>query len=272
MPTNSSASSRSARTVSTAPHAFDPESWVIKESARGFRIWVSLAEEAISRPILRDRYEPAEAAFMAAVVRPGDVAVDAGANVGIHTLLLAALVGESGTVHAFEPVPYLAAALAASLRENATGERVRLHEVALDELAGTTLFRYAVHTANFGGAHLAPKAVAQPHEVDIPVVRTRLDDVIGEGRCAFIKLDVEGAEPRVLNGARALLERERPAILSELHDAQLRLVSGIGAAEFIAVMRELGYRCRRLTRKGEPGHELSNFAGGPPTSVVFLPE
>src|SRR5471032_127681 len=72
-------------------HRFDSRTWVIKETAFGVRIWCSLDERAISRPILLDTYEPAETQFIARTVRSGDLAVDAGANMGYHALHLAKL-------------------------------------------------------------------------------------------------------------------------------------------------------------------------------------
>src|ERR1700694_2294967 len=72
-------------------HRFDRRSWVIKETAFGVRLWCSLDERAISRPILLDRYEPAETRFIERTLRPGDFAVDAGANIGYHALHLAQL-------------------------------------------------------------------------------------------------------------------------------------------------------------------------------------
>jgi hypothetical protein len=53
-------------------HRFDRHSWVIKETAFGARIWCSLDERAISRPILLDVYEPAETQFIARTVKAGD--------------------------------------------------------------------------------------------------------------------------------------------------------------------------------------------------------
>src|SRR6185312_2153492 len=111
-------------------HRFDRHSWVIKETASGVRIWCSLDERAISRPILLDAYEPAETQFIARSVKAGDLAVDAGANMGYHALHLAQLVGTAGTVEAFEPLPYLAQALDASVNENGFETRVTVHRLA----------------------------------------------------------------------------------------------------------------------------------------------
>jgi FkbM family methyltransferase len=252
-------------------HRFDRHTWVIKETAFGVRIWCSLDERAISRPILLDAYEPAETQFIARTVRPGDLAVDAGANMGYHALHLAKLVGSDGRVEAFEPLPYLAQALSASVAENHFDPRTTIHQAALDEESGTLALRHAPRTANFGGGHFAPDRAIEPHHADEIVTTVRLDDAIGERRCNFLKMDVEGAEPRVIRGALTTLANGKPVILSELHEQQLRLVSGIGATDFIMQMAVLGYDCVRLNADGTRGHALERYAEIAPLNVVFDP-
>jgi len=252
-------------------HRFDRHTWVLKETEFGVRIWCSLDERAISRPILLDSYEPAETRFIAQTVRPGELAVDAGANIGYHALHLARLVGSGGTVIAFEPLPYLADALQASVSENDFASRMDVRRSALDERAGTLRLRHAPRTANFGGAHFAPDATPPPAHADESVATAVLDEVVAGRRCSFLKMDVEGAEPRVARGAQATLATGRPVILCELHDRQLRVVSSSSANDFIAQMAALGYRCSSLNADGTRGRTLERYAGETPINVVFDP-
>jgi len=252
-------------------HRFDRHTWVLKETEFGVRIWCSLDERAISRPILLDAYEPAETRFIAQTVRPGELAVDAGANIGYHALHLAKLVGPDGLTIAFEPLSYLADALLASVAENQFASRMNVHRSALNERAGTLRLRHAPRTANFGGAHFAPDETPPPAHADESVRAVPLDDVVGGRRCSFLKMDVEGAEPRVVRGAHATLASGRPVILCELHDRQLRVVSSSSAGDFIAQMAALGYRCSRLNADGTRGHALERYAGEVPINVVFDP-
>jgi len=253
-------------------HRFDHQTWVIKKTTFGVRIWCSLDDRAISRPILLDSYELPETRFIVRTLRKGDLAVDAGANIGYYALHFAELVGEGGCVEAFEPIPYLADALYASVVENGFASRINVDRAALDEHTGTACIRHAPRTANFGGAHLSPLLTSpKTFQVDETVITVRLDDVIGSRPCTLLKIDVEGAEPRVIRGARATLAASRPVILAELHDDQLRIVSDSTADDFIAQMSALGYRCSRLTPDGTRGHVLYRYAERTPVNVVFDP-
>jgi FkbM family methyltransferase len=252
-------------------HRFDRRMWVIKETDVGTRLWCSLDERAISRPILLDAYERAETKFIASIVRAGDHVVDAGANIGFHTMHMATLAGAAGRVDAFEPLAYLADALEASRAENGFEERVRVHRLALDERAGVLPLRHAPRTANFGGGHFAPNDAAPPDHADVVVPTARLDDVLGDALCRFMKIDVEGAEPRVIRGAEATLASGKPVILAELHDRQLQIVSGMGATGFIDQMAALGYGCARLNSDGTRGNRLTRYDDPAPINVVFDP-
>jgi FkbM family methyltransferase len=252
-------------------HRFDRQAWVIKETAFGARIWCSLDERSISRPILLGTYEPAEVRFIASAVKPGDLAVDAGANIGYHALHLAKLVGDGGFVEMFEPLPYLADALEASIAENGFGARTQLRRIGLDERAGTLRLRHAPRTENFGGGHFAPDDTPPGGHADEVVATARLDDIIGDRRCRFIKIDVEGAEPRVIRGAMQTLATGRPVILSELHERQLRIVSGAGADDFIAQMAAAAYRCSHLNADGTRGAAIERYSDATPLNVVFDP-
>ncbi len=123
--------------------SFDRRAWVIKETGFGVRLWCSLDELAISRPILVNAYEPAETKFIATAVKRGDLAVDAGANIGYHALHAAKLVGEGGFVEAFEPLTAIGDALEASIAENGFAARMNVRRMALDERPGTLRLRHA---------------------------------------------------------------------------------------------------------------------------------
>ena len=145
--------------------------------------------------------------------RPGDCVLDVGANVGDWTLSMADRVGPLGKVIAFEPVPYLAQTIVKTARVNRQ-RWVEVQQLALGATDGATEF--SVERANSGGSRLGR---VEGDFSQITVNAARLDSFLASRpdiqRVDFIKIDVEGFEAAVLEGARASLARLRPAILFE---------------------------------------------------------
>jgi len=250
--------------------AFDPHTWVIKETEYGFRIWVALGERSISREIMLDRYERDEVEFIRANVKPGDRVVDVGANIGFYTALFGTLVGPGGRVIACEPLDAVADALERTVTENGFADRVTLHRVALDANSGSVLLRHAPVTINQGAAYLAPACALPPGHVDALVPARTLDEIVGSGPCAFIKLDAEGAEPRILAGAAETLARCRPIVLAELNPILLARVGGKNAGDVIAQMALQRYVARRL--RGAPAEIVAGYDDAASINVVFFPD
>ena len=251
--------------------AFSPRTWVLKETAHGFRIWVALGERSICREILLDRYELDETAFVRANVHAGDRVVDVGANVGYFTALFGALVGAQGHVAAVEPLPSIAEALQRTIDENGFAERTDVHRVALGEEPGARPLRHAPVTANFGGAHFAPEGAASAIHADISVEVTTLDAIASDGRCAFVKVDAEGAEPLVIAGGNTMLRRDRPIVMMEVHPAQLAAVAHRTPTELLAQMRALRYAARRLVPGGTRGPDVERYDATEVATLVFDP-
>lgn len=144
------------------------------------------------------------------LVDPARAAVDVGANVGLYAGRLAQLCPQ---VHAFEPIPWLADDLAAKLPDN-----VRLHRLALSNATGTATLRIPTRSGieEHGLATLEKRnALAGLDSVrTIHCALGRLDDVIDDP-VGFVKIDVEGHELAVLQGATRILREHRPVLLIE---------------------------------------------------------
>jgi FkbM family methyltransferase len=170
--------------------------------------------------------EPEVVHLMLRVLRPGDLAVDAGANVGFFSCLMSRLVGPTGRVLAFEPAAVNLAKLHRNLALNGI-ENVEVHPTALWGTETEMPFWY--------GHDSGACSFAQYHEAaGSVVVKTEiLDNYCNTGRQRMprtprlIKLDVEGAEERVMIGAAGLLEdhcrfrRGVPYITSEMNEDAL---------------------------------------------------
>ena len=239
---------------------------VIKEIAPGVRLFIDLSDHVIGLNILRGRYEDDEVRFVRGILRPGDTAIDVGAHIGFFTMHMAAMVGPTGAIHALEPFDPNAALLERSLAENEFAGRVHFRRAAAGAASGTATLTFPVETLNSGGAYLlfdGTPPLAGNRTRTVPLVA--LDDLQVAGRVRVIKMDVEGAEPQVVRGARRLLARDRPVMLSELHPTQLDRASGITADDFLAEMRAIGYHARTLD--GSPLDRAPEEI----VSVVFQP-
>lgn len=136
----------------------------------------------------------------------GDVAIDAGANIGAVTVFMANLVGSTGRTIAVEMMPDTAAQLRRNLALNEL-YRVELVELALSDKAGETIVA-EVAEGLFGQASIVASANAGRDVRRVEVKTTTLDAMTaGIERIAALKLDLEGAEPMALAGAGNMLKR-----------------------------------------------------------------
>jgi FkbM family methyltransferase len=243
---------------------------VITELAAGdgiVRLFVDLADHVIGLNIVRGGYETEEIAWVRRLLKPGDVGLDVGAHIGFFTMHMAAMVGPSGRVYAFEPFDENAELLERSVAENRFGERVVFTRAAVGAASGSATLTFAAETLNSGGAYLLRDGIAPlTGNIARQVPLVALDQLTLPHPVRFIKMDVEGAEPQVLRGAERLLTSDRPVILSELHPIQLRRASGTTADEFLAQVRRLGYRAQDLS-----GHTIDRAPADAIVSVALVP-
>ena len=206
----------------------NPNNHHVEIEERGQRYFLYLPggeADYIQGRILNDRspYELDMLRDMNSRLSPGDLVIDVGANVGNHTVFLAAVAG--ARVVAFEPNGNLANVLNVSVRQNALEERVRVEEVALGREESIGHFEEEL-PGNLG---------AQRVEIgDGPLRIVPLASYTFEQPIRAIKIDVEGMELDVLQGANEHLEEQRPLLYVECQDeAQFGRVN--------AFLEKLGY-------------------------------
>jgi FkbM family methyltransferase len=230
------------------------------------RLFVDLADHVIGLPIVRDEYERDEIEFVRRRLKPGDIAVDVGAHIGFFTIVMADLVGPGGRVFAFEPFDSNAELLERSITENRFEERIVFERAAVGATSGSARLTFPVETLNSGGAYLLRDGTGPlTGNLERRVALVALDEFRLPRPIRFIKMDVEGAEPQVLEGAKRLLQSDRPVLLAELHPTQLQRASGVSPEEFLAQLRGVGYRAEDL--HGQPIEQ----APADVTSIVCVP-
>jgi FkbM family methyltransferase len=142
-------------------------------------------------------YELAVTEVLHRLTGPGELTVDVGANIGYMTSVLAARVGLGGEVRAFEPHPELFRRLMANCRAWAGVQAI---EAAVSDHDGTCRL-----TIPAGFAQNMGIAAVSDEPGGIPVPCVSLDSAVGGETVGFLKIDAEGHEPQVLEGARTLL-------------------------------------------------------------------
>jgi len=147
------------------------------------------------------------------LISKGDTVIDVGAHVGDHTAEFCKLVGDSGSVIAFEPLPDIFQ----KLQSNITSSNARLINACLSEEAGRISFVHARGMPSESGMRQRiynHPDVTQPEIIEVEAVR--LDDWINKIKSLrFLKIDVEGGEISVLHGGKKVLSRYRPIVSVE---------------------------------------------------------
>jgi len=209
-----------------------------------FVLWIDADDPAVSKVIGHERgWEKHVSDVLTEALSPGSTFVDVGANVGYHAFLASSIVGATGSVVAFEPSAENCRLLQLSKTDN-DAANVSILPFALDRSGGV---RYlTTHLGSNAGLIPDPRE----HLIDgrgTPVYATTLDAVAPE-HIDVMKIDVEGAEFRVLDGGRATIERDRPLLVMEFSCEMSQRVSGVDPGAALQAVLDLGYHLAVLDR------------------------
>lgn len=201
--------------------------------------------------------DPSVRTALVSLCRPGYVAFDLGANVGVVTALLSELVGSSGRVVAFEASPRVLPLL----RENIERQPVantNLVPLAVSDTSGGTI------PLHYNDSHLSDSIMHRSEESKqtVEVETIAIDDFVARTQLVpdVIKMDIEGAEQLALDGMKDTLRRYAPHLIVETFPMARRMIAPLLAA---------GYRCfepctlRRIER-------ASDLEGEGVTDLVYL--
>lgn len=225
------------------------------------RMLLDPRDHVVSQGILRQGdWEPHVMEAMREFLRPGASFVDIGANLGYYSLRVAHEHVDA-SVHAFEPFPANFQILQGSIRLNGLEGRIRAYPVACSDEDRTVWIAGADWTS--GGKGILQGDQPDPTWPSMRVEARRLDAFAPNLKADLVKVDVEGHEPQVLRGMWQTIQRERPALITELGLEGLRLRGGgEGLQQMLAPLLSLGYAVDYLlpTERVPCGQDLERVA------------
>ncbi|MGH9104424.1 MAG: FkbM family methyltransferase [Acidimicrobiales bacterium] len=252
-------------------HPGGPRATEVVTACEGFRIHVDPADFAVGHTLARTgSYEPDVSAALRRVLSPGQTFVDIGANIGWFSLLGASLVGPAGRVVAVEPNPLNVTLLRDSAKDNGF-DNIEVVAVAL----GRSPCAVALETDGSNGRVISIDGPpAEPVEASFVVAAQPLDAVLeraGVDHVDAMKIDVEGAEPLVLEGATGTIARDRPVIVSEFYPLALDCSPWGSAQGYLGSLRALGYCLEVIGTEGDQDDDaIMSAAGGAAREQVDL--
>lgn len=196
----------------------------------GSRLYIP--PEARNRGLLLDEYEPEVTACMRSLLREGMTFCDVGANIGVFTLFGARLVGSTGRVVAFEPIPENAEVLRGNIARN-DARNVLFLEKAVAGNHGSA----EIHLSSLCGCHSLVSHPDGSTGRTLLVETVRLDEFPELIAIDLLKIDAEGAELSVLGSLGPL----RPKHLILEYNAGRTRAAGITGQRFLAELRSMGY-------------------------------
>ncbi len=238
-------------------------------SGRGFDIHINLNDTGVSREIfLFDEFEPHNENYLLSNLNPNETFIDIGANVGWFTMIAAQAMaagcgqGETpaGRILCFEANMKTCKMLSATVNGSPHRGFIDIYNVAL--APGSGVLKYEdIDVGNIGGGQVrqignvvTPNAVAIASKYKetadafgdarhTAIAAASLDSLLEDyaGRIGLIKIDVEGSEPYVLQGAAKTLTKHRPQMLIEFHKDKLEYSSNYSVGEMAKQLFDMDY-------------------------------
>ena len=221
--------------------------------SNGLLITASLKDSVCKDLFVHGSFEWETLKAWEAAIPVGGTAIDVGAHIGTFTLTAAKKVGDQGSVLAFEPNPASRVLLEANVRQNGFEDRVRVLPYALLDCS----VRLPLGTPTASNSGMARLGMGEELVTCRP-----LDDVVrelGYHAADVVKIDVEGSEAQVLDGAAELVRSCQPIIIME-----------VNGTEALDRLRDLGYVLR--TPGGQPFLDAAQHQRpGESVNVLALP-
>ena len=233
-----------------------------------------LPREQLSRALyVSGTYEPNTLCVLRSLLQPGDTFIDVGANTGVISLVASRWVGPIGRIYSFEPSSREYDNLLANVMQNAAAGNVTPVRAAVTSACGSATLRVA--PSSHSGLNTLGGTFS--YEVDAErleqVATIALDDFVGQeqiARVALVKVDVEGAEGAVLQGAARVLRDLRPSLIFEVFSRSLK-ANDSSVKDVEEQLRRGRYQLYSISDDSARLHPLDSLAARDEQNVVALP-
>ena len=229
---------------------------VVRGPLKGFKFILGAnSGEGGGATIYFNLLEPIQTTSFTKVLKKGDILFDVGANVGLYTLLGSRLVGDTGKVFAFEPLVSNISYLHRHIKINKIKNVIIVPCACSDSLAIATFFHgpnNAVgHIENATGFNKANET-AVVYTDETTIIPTLTLDAVADKlgiTPTILKIDVEGAELGVLQGAKGIISNNKPVIYLSVHSDELRTTC-------LAYLSNFNYKFEALNEHSENAWEF----------------
>ncbi len=206
----------------------------------GYVLYAYASDQAIGAPLIAgSAHDPHVQQVLRERLRPGDVVLDIGANVGSLAMLAASLVGPRGRVIAVEPIARNRQLLGRAAQANRFARFEIIAAAAMDRIGAVELRTHPA-TSNSATPAASGERLRDAGGSSLRVPGIVLDQTLsGLDRLDLVKVDVEGMEPLALRGLAGTLERWRPDLLSEFHPWAIERASDVTAVDYLHWLRRI---------------------------------
>jgi FkbM family methyltransferase len=177
---------------------------------------ISINKSSVSKSLVfQNDYEFNETSLVKQLIKPGSIVIDIGSNFGWYSIIFSQLVGVSGKIFSFEPVPETYEELNSNVKLNSC-KNIKTFNLALGNEEGSVNFGVPEFDGSSGASSQFLKCKKQ-----IQVAMRKLDEIIEEQNITninFIKADIEDGELNMLHGSEKILNKFKPDIMIEIVD------------------------------------------------------
>ena len=207
-----------------------------------FRFWFNTCDKEMGVQMALGNYEPKSVELLIKTIKPGMKCIDAGAQTGFFTCIMAHYVGGTGKVYAFEPMPSNYDLLIKNITENNFQDRVQPFQLACSNSQSVIIASKVANMYVAGEVEAGEKVTMES---------VRVDDIIDEP-IDIIKIDIEGHEPAGIEGMRTLILENKPIIFSEVNEYWLRTCSNSNSKEYVELLSSIGYEIYNVENLNSP--------------------